>query len=310
MTINSMHKDRLFRLIFGQEEYKENLLSLYNALADKNYENVDDLQINTLDNFIYMSMKNDVSFLISHELTLIEHQSSYNPNMPLRGLLYFSKILEKLIQGNNKIYTDSLVRIPQPRYYVLYNGMDRKLPDRTILRLSDALIRDSEDSDGDQPAVHDFEWTATMLNINIGKNKDLLDKCRPLFEYSTLIQTIRDNKASGLELESAVTNAVDKCIQEGILADLLKAHRTEAIGMLFTEYDEEKVMKDLSEYYKEKGLREGREEGREEGLKEGRVKAYATMVAKGLITYDDAVKEGLDAQLLDQYLAELKSAVS
>ena len=143
MTINRNHKDRFFRLVFGREEHKGNLLSLYNALSGKNYTNLDDLTINTIDNFIYMGMKNDVSFLISHELTMIEQQSSYNPNMPLRGLLYFAKLFEKnIIKDENRIYSSSLVKLPCPRYYVLYNGTDKNLPERTELWLSDAFETD------------------------------------------------------------------------------------------------------------------------------------------------------------------------
>ena len=61
VTINRTYKDRLFKIIF---EGKKELLSLYNALTGKNYQNPDELEINTIDDVIYMHLKNDMSFIL------------------------------------------------------------------------------------------------------------------------------------------------------------------------------------------------------------------------------------------------------
>ena len=98
VKINREHKDRLFRLIFGSEGNKRNLLELYNALNDTSYSELDDLEITTIEDVIYMGMKNDVSLLIHSRMALYEHQSTYNPNMPIRGMMYAAKLYNKHIE--------------------------------------------------------------------------------------------------------------------------------------------------------------------------------------------------------------------
>ena len=57
--VNRKYKDRLFRLVF---EDKRDLLDLYNAVNGSNYQNPDELMITTLEDAIYLGMKNDLSF--------------------------------------------------------------------------------------------------------------------------------------------------------------------------------------------------------------------------------------------------------
>ena len=175
MKLNKKYKDRLFCLLFGNEEYKENILSLYNALCNTAHTDVNDIKLYTIDNVIYIEMKNDVSILLDSYLHLWEQQSSYNPNMPLRGLMYFSKMYDRyIVEHSYNIYGSTLVKLPTPRYTVLYNGTSKQ-PAFMKLKLSDAFIH--EDTSGD------FEWTANMVNINHGMNDELLNNCRPLQEY-------------------------------------------------------------------------------------------------------------------------------
>ena len=122
--VNKRYKDRLFRLLFGNEKYKENTLALYNALNGTSYSNVDDLTIYTIDDVIYIDMKNDVAFILDSELNIWEQQSTHNPNMPLRGLMYFGKLYDKYITDVHKnVYRKKLVEIPTPKYVVFYNGV-------------------------------------------------------------------------------------------------------------------------------------------------------------------------------------------
>ncbi|WP_346708417.1 hypothetical protein [Massilistercora timonensis] len=93
-TANRNYKDRLFRFVFKN---KKDLLDLYNAINGTDYDNPEELEVNTLENVLYLSMKNDLSFLIDAELNLYEHQSTYNPNMPMRGLLYFAGVYNRHI---------------------------------------------------------------------------------------------------------------------------------------------------------------------------------------------------------------------
>ena len=249
---NRCYKDSLFRLLFGREENKQNLLELYNALNDSNYTNKDDLTINTIDDVIYMKMKNDVSFILDSQMVLLEHQSTYNPNMPLRGFLYFARLYEGIVNLSKNIYYPKLIKIPTPQYIVLYNGTDRRIGNKKILRLSDAFEKPGQ-SNG-------YEWTATMIDINYGENKELLLKCKKLGEYSYFVESVRKHYSINNNFPVAVDEAVKECIDKGILADFLKKHIAEVRTVLLTEFDEERDYKIIAEGYKELWKEEGRKD--------------------------------------------------
>lgn len=109
MTIaNRNYKDNLFRMIFRE---KEELLSLYNAINGTQYDDPEELQINTLENAVFLNFKNDISFILEFEMNLYEHQSTYNPNMPLRNLFYIARLLENTM-ADKTFYSSALVKIP------------------------------------------------------------------------------------------------------------------------------------------------------------------------------------------------------
>lgn len=259
IKVNREYKDRLFRLIFGREENKENLLELYNALNDTRYSQTDDLQITTIEDVIYMGMKNDVSLLIHSRMALYEHQSTYNPNMPIRGMVYTAKLYEKYIEMNNlNIYGSTLIKLPVPQYIVFYNGSNEH-EDEEILRLSEAFETEER--------LEGYEWTARMLNINYGRNQGLLEKCKPLQDYAIFVNKIKTYIGQKQSLEEAVSQAVAECIREGVMAEFLISHRAEVIDVCITEYNEEKVMDAIREEGRREGLEEGLREGREEGIR-------------------------------------------
>ncbi|MBQ9989724.1 MAG: hypothetical protein IJP31_02090 [Lachnospiraceae bacterium] len=185
------YKDKLFRFIFNHN--KEWLLSLYNALNDTHYTDPEELTITTLEDVIYIKMKNDISLLLDSEMNLYEHQSSWNPNMPLRGLFYFSTLYKAYLSALEKdLYGKVLIKIPSPRYVVFYNG-DRKTGDVVKLRLSDAF--EKEDESGE------FQWTATLYNINRGHNRTLLDSCMALKHYSIYVDKVKRKLQQGCHLK-------------------------------------------------------------------------------------------------------------
>ena len=146
-------KDSLFRLVFHG---KEELLSLYNAVNGSSYTNADDLEINTLEDVVYMGMKNDVSFLFAHYLNLYEAQSTSNPNMPLRGTIYFGDLIKGWVESNHlDMYSEKQIMIPKPKFLVFYNGL-KKEPERRILRLSDSF-------EGGQDARSVLEYSMSDL---------------------------------------------------------------------------------------------------------------------------------------------------
>ena len=181
LFVRRNYKDSLFRRIFTD---KNDLLDLYNALNGTSYDDPNELEIVTLEDAIYLSMKNDLSFIISSTLNLYEHQSSINPNMPIRGFLYFARQYEAYITRNKlDIYNSPLVRLPVPKYVILYNGT-KSQPDISELKLSDAFINKDE--------LHDdsnvLECTATVLNINYGHNIETLNCCKRLHDYSNRVK--------------------------------------------------------------------------------------------------------------------------
>ena len=132
---NRKYKDSLFRMVFQK---KSDLLELYNAINGTEYTNPDELEINTLENVLYITKKNDVSFIIDCTMNLYEHQSSYNPNMPLRGLVYFSKQYNKYVEQRKlNLFSTALQKIPTPKFVVFYNG----LRDETIMRAIEECIK-------------------------------------------------------------------------------------------------------------------------------------------------------------------------
>ena len=243
------YKDTVFRMLFRE---KENLLSLYNAVNGTAYTDVERLEISTLENAVYMNYKNDISFVMNFELMLYEHQSTVNPNMPLRHLIYVTKVLQGIIR-NADLYGSVLVQIPTPRFVIFYNGMEEQ-PEQKILKLSDAFKKRLE--------VPELELIVTMYNINFGQNSELLNACQTLKEYAQYVSIVR-KYAEKLPFAEAVEAAVDECIKDGILSDFLLKNRAEAIEMSIFEYDEEKHLRNEREY----AYKEGRKEGKVEGIR-------------------------------------------
>ena len=239
------YKNGLFMMIFGN---KPALLRLYNSINGSNYTNPDDLIINTIEGVLFLGMKNDASFIINNELNLYEAQSTWNPNMPLRGLLYFSRLYEGYITEHElNIYSTKLIKLPTPKYFVFYNGTKDE-EDSRMLKLSDSFIHNES-----QGAC--LECTVTMININYGHNKKLMESCRDLYEYAFLIEEIRKVLRTGTVLSIAVDRAVEVCIKEGILKNFLLRHRAEVKNVILEEFD---LKKQLSLERKE-GFEDGQE---------------------------------------------------
>lgn len=251
VNVQRNYKDTVFRMLFKE---KESLLSLYNAVNGTTYTDVKRLEITTLENAVYMNYKNDISFVFDFRLMIYEHQSTANPNMPLRDLFYVAKVLQGRVKDEN-LYSATLVKIPAPKFIVFYNGVDFQ-PEQQILRLSDAYEKEQV-----QP---ELELTVSVYNINLGHNTALLEACRLLKEYAQYVDCVR-TLARIMPFSDAVESAVDYCVENGVLTDFLSKNRAEAISVSIFEYDEEKHMKSEREEWRSIGREEGRKEGIEEG---------------------------------------------
>ena len=141
-----------------------------------------------------------------------------------------------------------------------------------ILKLSDSF---PEGSDAD------IEVKVRMLNVNVGRNRLLLEACRPLGEYSWLVDEIRRNNTTNDEdgMSSAVDRAITDMPDSFVIKSFLELHRTEVKGMLLTEYNEAEAMELF------------REEGRAEGRAEGIIDTLISLVQKGLLSIKDAADQ-------------------
>ena len=244
-------------MIFGN---RKAALELYNAINHSNYQNPEQLEITTIEGAIYMGVKNDLSFLIDSVMNLYEAQSTINPNMPLRGLIYFARVYQGYVEKRElDIYSGSRIKIPLPQYIVFYNGSQEE-PDRREYRLSDAFER-KQDS-------YCLECVATVLNINTGHNRQLMENCSLLWQYAFFVSKVRLYLERYPEnLEGAVDMAVEECIDEDILADFLKKQRAEVKDVILTEYNAERHIKNEKKLSYEEGVKEGMEQGLEQGIK-------------------------------------------
>jgi len=236
------------------------LLELYNALSGSNYDTETVIEINTLDDVLFMDLMNDISFTVDDKIViLIEHMSSISDNLPLRLLLYIARVYEKIIDKKT-VYRQKLVKIPTPELIVLYNGkMD--FPDEKELRLSDAF----KDMPDHPEKYGSLDLTVRVLNINVGHNDSIVKRSSTLLGYVTFISNVRDGIDRGLDLTKAVTEAVAYCEAHQILQPFLSDHSSEVVNMLTTEFN----LEDAIVVWKEEGREEGREEG--EGIGEARV---------------------------------------
>ena len=281
--INNEHKDRVFKFIFGNPENKAWTLNLYNAINCSDYNNPEDIQFNTIEDAVYLGMKNDVSFIILSELNLREHQSSYNPNMPMRFFIYAAKLYEKYIANSEYyLYSNTLQKIPCPKCICFYNGTAEQ-PEKKFLKLSDAFNGDG-----------DIEVKVTMLNINYGKNKKLMEACKPLNEYAWLVDKIRTYQKNKQNLESAVDLALAEMPDDFIIKKFLLSNRAEVKGMFLTEWEQEKVLEQERRHSIKQGINQTNERVATDMLKDGepiaKIVKYSRLAEDAIISLADKLK--------------------
>ncbi len=277
--VNRMYKDTIFRLLFKDD--KEALLELYNAINHSNYDNPDDLIINTLENAIFMGIKNDLSFIIDTHLNIYEHQSTKCPNMPLRCLFYVSTLYSQLID-QSLLYRRTKMNIYEPHFIMFYNGKE-EMPERMTYKLSDLYMNKSENPD--------LELIVKVYNINRGMNTDLMKSCKKLEEYSLFVAKVREY-ANSMPMSKAIPKAIDYCIEHDILRDFLIKERKTIIMYSLFEYDQAEHMKDIAEVSRLEGIKEGLNTGHDNGVKDT-TELFSWLKANGrssdvLIAIDDS----------------------
>ena len=258
---NREYKDRLFKFIFGNPQNRAWTLSLYNAVNGTTYTDAESIRLTTIEDAVYMNMKNDVSFLVANIMNFYEQQSTFNPNMPMRFLIYAGMVYAKYIEQSDSYhqYSSSQQKAPTPKCICFYNGKQDK-EDKVILSLKDAFDEEA-----------DIEVKVTMLNINYGRNRELLDACEPLKEYSWFVATVNESQKELNNLEAAVDEAIDKMPDDCQIKAFLIENRAEVKRMCITEYNEART--------------------RAEDREEGGFAMLVSLVRKGLLSEDKAAVE-------------------
>jgi hypothetical protein len=200
--------------------------------------------------------------------------------MPLRFLIYISKVYEKIIDLNN-IYKRDLIKIPTPEFIVLYNGVD-KYPKEKILKLSAAFEQ------AGIKKVPELELSVRVLNINKGHNPKIEQKSKSLAGYSAFVAKVREFQSQGRSLKDSVEDAVVYCINKGILRDYLRQNSSEVVNMLYTEWKWEDAIAVREKEAKARGRVEGEARGEARGMK----KVFA-LLEKGISLAEAKRKLGL-----------------
>ena len=282
-------KDIVFRLVFGND--RQALLQLYNVLHGTAYTDPHELQIVTLDNAIYISRKNDLAFLLAGSINMYEHQSTLNPNMPVRFLIYLAQEYQLLVESTDKsLYGSEMIPLPTPQCVVFYNGT-ADTPDEYELRLSSAFS--SQDV---EPAV---EVVVKVININYGHNEHLMQGCGLLSQYAQFVAVTREYANRYNNREEAMNAAIEYCIAHGILEDILRKHRSQVLGSLLEEFDEKKYARTLREEGREAGYEAGRSDGftegeqfgLERGIEQEKFRLLVKLVKDGNLTVQKAAIE-------------------
>jgi hypothetical protein len=232
LKANRKYKSSIFASYFS--ETNQRLIDLYNAFSKVEYPADTPLEVNTLDSALFYGLVNDISFVMNNKLiVLIEHQSTWNPNMPFRILLYITEILQRRHNDPRPFYKSTLQRIEKIHCLVLYNGKEN-YPDKSTLRLSDAYMNDTDNNDNLDHDVQ-LELVVPVYNISLGRNPEILSKSKSLKEYSTFTAKVNEEQANGKDLTQAIESAIRYCREHNIMADYLKTHETEVRSVLMQE---------------------------------------------------------------------------
>lgn len=261
---NREYRSDVFSMLM---EYPEYALDIYKALGGDKDATASMVEIKTLEKGISLSVRNDAAFIIDTDINLYEHQSTYNPNMPLRSLVYLVEILKPLLKEKD-LYGRRLIKIPKPKFVVFYNGAENR-PGIEVQKLSDAYGNAGGASDS-------IELICTVYNINPEKNEELIKSSYVLAGYMTFVNKIRELKDFDIDNELIVEEAVDYCIKEHILDTFFIDRKAEVIKQMTLDMTFEAREKIFRKEEYEDGFNDGRAEGSSE--------AYIKLVKEGIIT--------------------------
>ncbi|MBO4701814.1 MAG: hypothetical protein J6X97_10210 [Lachnospiraceae bacterium] len=280
---NREYRSDLFSMLLNEKEYA---LDVYNAVNNSEYDNPDDIEIITLEHGVSLSIRNDASFVLDMSANYYEHQSTYNPNMPLRNLIYFVEDIRRKVEKEDRnLFGKAKIKIPTPHFVVFYNG-EEKRPEVEIQKLSTSFCKET-----DEP---ELEVICKVYNITPGNNRELLKKTEVLRSYAYIVENVKD-KIKTMSLKDAIHTTIDECISKGILSDFLSKNRRKVEKVMNLDFTFERQI--------ELTRKEERELGRTEGREEGRIESVLSLLRKGKITLSEAAEEiGTDEDKVKELL--------
>ena len=280
---NREYRSDLFSMLLNEKEYA---LDVYNAVNNSEYDNPDDIEIITLEHGVSLSIRNDASFVLDMSANYYEHQSTYNPNMPLRNLIYFVEDIRRKVEKEDRnLFGKAKIKIPTPHFVVFYNG-EEKRPEVEIQKLSTSFCKET-----DEP---ELEVICKVYNITPGNNRELLKKTEVLRSYAYIVENVKD-KIKTMSLKDAIHTTIDECISKGILSDFLSKNRRKVEKVMNLDFTFERQL--------ELTRKEERELGRTEGREEGRIESVLSLLRKGKITISEAAEEiGTDEDKVKELL--------
>ena len=279
MNRNRNFKSSVFSLMM---QNKEKALNVYNVLGNSHFDNPEDVEIITTDGGISLSVRNDASFIIGTDMNFYEHQSTYNPNMPMRSLIYCTDAIDRRIKEKNEnLYGHKQIKIPTPRFVVFYNGREKR-PAVERMYLSSAYMGEKKNPD--------LELACTVYNLNAPENKELLEKSEVLYGYTFFVNRVNANKENGMELEQAIDEAIDTCTRENILKDFFGTYKNEVRRIMALDFTfERQIELTRMEYYQDgfaegeaQGEARGETRGMERGKKDGQLQTLISQVVRKL----------------------------
>ena len=275
MNENREYKSDVFSMLMENKSYA---LEVYNALNHSDYKNPEEVEIIRLERGISLSIRNDASFLIDMNMSFYEHQSTYNPNMPLRSMIYYVNALEDWLRRKNlDLFSRKRIQIPTPHFVVFYNGTEKR-PEYEEMRLSEAFCHKT-----DEPGI---EVRCRVYNINPDNNRPLKERSAVLEGYTYFVEKVRTYRKGNMGLEEAVDRAIEDCIKNHVLEDFFRNRKDEVKKMTHLDYTWEKreqmIRKEEFEEGMERGIAQGMEQGIEQGVEQGRVQILAEIICSKL----------------------------
>ena len=250
---NRKIRDTVFCHYMATESH---LLELFNALNGTDFTDSSNVSINTLEGSFFSNIKNDISFLMDNLMVvLIEHQTTINPNMPLRFLSYVDELYRRYTQScHDKIYSQELVKIPAPEFFVFYDGENTSFEQQT-LKLSNAFTAES----------NNLELIVHVYNLAEGMNVDFLNRCQSLKEYCIFSNKYKEFRRQGQDIDTAVRAAVHYCLDNDVMKEYLINNQKEVIDMFGFEWNEREEKEALFKAGEERGEARGKAIGETNG---------------------------------------------